>query len=87
LVSKLNPGFVCVSETHITNDVLDQELKIHGYEMVSAFSHSKHTGGASILIRDDIEFEEICNLVEKEKWWISGIKFKTEKGVFKIFSV
>jgi hypothetical protein len=78
---------LCLSETHITDDLLDQELSIEGYEMVSVFSHSKHTGGASILIREDIEFEEICNIAEYGKWWISGIKFKTEKGIFKIFSL
>jgi hypothetical protein len=87
MITKLNPGFVCISETHITVNMLDQELHTKGYQIISAFSHSRATGGASILIRDDIEFEEICNIVEKEKWWLCGIKFKTEKGAFKIFSL
>jgi exonuclease III len=87
MISKLNPGFVCISETHITENILDQELYTRGYEIVSALSHSKSTGGASILIRNDIEFEEICNIVEKKKWWLIGIKIKTEKGIFKIFSL
>jgi Reverse transcriptase (RNA-dependent DNA polymerase) len=86
-LSNTTPGFLCLSETHITDDLLAQELHVDGYDMVSVFSHSKHTGGASILIREDIEFEEICNITEHGKWWICGIKFKTEKGNFKIFSI
>jgi Reverse transcriptase (RNA-dependent DNA polymerase) len=84
---KLVPSILCLSETHITDQILDVELQIAGYNLCSTLSHSARTGGASILIRDDIEFEKICEINNSPEWWICGIKFKTENGIFKIFSI
>jgi exonuclease III len=84
---KLAPSVLCLSETHITDNILEVELQIPGYILCSTPSHSTRTGGASILIREDIKFENICEINNSPEWWICGIQFKTENGNFKIFSL
>jgi exonuclease III len=86
-LAKYVPSILCLSETHITDQILDVELKIPGYNMISTLSHSARTGGTSILIRDDFEFENICDINNSLEWWISGIQLKTDNGIFKIFSL
>jgi hypothetical protein len=86
-ISKLTPSILCLSETHVTDDIFDSEIEIKGFNMVHSKSHSKHTGGVSIFVREDLSFEIICNIVNSPMWWISGVKIRTEKGFFRIFVV
>jgi hypothetical protein len=74
-----------LSETHITEEISEShEIQIRGYKTVFSTSHSCHTGGASIYIRDDIAFEAPFCVSESPKWWLSGVKLRTDKGLFKI---
>jgi len=86
-LTKLVPSIFCLSETHITDKILDVELQIPGYSMCSTISHSAKTGGTSILIRDDIEYKKICEINNSPEWWICGIQMTTENGKFNIFSL
>ena len=54
---------------------------------MSALSHSRHTGGVSIYIRDDIAFEIVCNISDSPRWWLCGVKIKTDRGHYRIFTV
>ena len=44
-----------VGETHVTDSVLDGELKIKGFKMFRSNSHSTHAGGVIVYVKKGIE--------------------------------
>lgn len=52
IINKMRPALICVSETHITEDIEDSELEIEGYSFICSYSTSRFTGGAIIYIKD-----------------------------------
>jgi Reverse transcriptase (RNA-dependent DNA polymerase) len=78
---------LCLSETHVTDDIRDNEIALNGYNMVHATSLSRHTGGVSIYIREDIEYAELEMVKNDRLWWICGVKIRSEKGIFIIYTV
>jgi predicted ester cyclase len=66
---------------------MEKEIEIKGYNNVNATSHSRHTGGVSIYIRDDITFESVCCISDSPRWWLCGVKIKTDRGFYRIFTV
>jgi Reverse transcriptase (RNA-dependent DNA polymerase)/Endonuclease-reverse transcriptase len=55
--------------------------------MVHATSSSRHTGGVSTYVREDIEFAELDIASKDRMWWLCGVKIKSEKGIFYIYTV
>jgi hypothetical protein len=86
-VSLNKPSVLCLSETHVTENTYEREIAIKGYKMVFATSHSTHTGGASIYLREDITFEPLSCVSHSPKWWLCGVNVMTEKGLFRIISL
>jgi hypothetical protein len=44
-VNDIKPLCLCISETHVTNNIYDKEIQIKGYNMVQVTSENKRTGG------------------------------------------
>lgn len=65
LVLESRPVMVGVTETHITSDIFSSEFEISGYKMIRANSHSRHTGGTTVYIEENVNFKLIkiteCN--------------------------
>ncbi|CAG9811324.1 unnamed protein product [Chironomus riparius] len=64
---------LCLTETHITEDIPDSKIKINGFNMVQINSHSRRTGGVVIYVKNNLKF--IVTTKEcSTKAWIITIK-------------
>lgn len=72
LLNKQKPMLLCMTETHITDVVDDQELYIDFYDLLNCKSHSSHTGGSIIYIRNDIKYIPLENIIINNNLWITG---------------
>lgn len=75
-----NPFVVCVSETHLTADMADDEIAMPGYNLVNCYSNSRHTGGTTIYIKSFLKFEIIRSEAVDYNYWALWIRvhMKTE---------
>lgn len=73
LIKSLNFEFIVLTETHITDQIEEGEYQIENYNVVTCFSHSRHTGGVVIYIKKNIQYS-IINVVEMQFLWIMSIK-------------
>lgn len=71
----------------MTENILDSEIQISGYKTQLCKSISPHTGGTSIYVREDIPFEPLDIVCEQMKWWMCGVKIRTDKGYCNIFAL
>lgn len=62
-----------LSETHVTPDFNDSELKIDGYQLIRCDSNSRHTGGVAIYVKDNCNYS-VVHSEHKSKTWILTIK-------------
>jgi hypothetical protein len=60
-----------LSETRITEDIDENELKIIGYELIICCSSSRHTGGAAIYINSSIKFELVSKKILGQNWFVT----------------
>lgn len=74
LINRTNPAVICLSETHITNTIHKSELIIENYRLENCLSISRHTGGVSMYIREDLKYSRIIEEVLDYNYWIMGIK-------------
>lgn len=82
LINSARPDIICLSETHVTTDILESEKNIEGYKYFSAYASNRHTGGSMIYIKDHLKNKEIKNVVVDSNLWfvateviIEGKKF------------
>lgn len=71
LVQTYKPRLVLVTETHITEQLGDEHLGIDGYNHVSCFSDSRHTGGVMIYSQSNIEYNVLCKSQIGRNWFLS----------------
>lgn len=68
------PTIICLTETHVTDEIGDTELKIDNYKLVRCNSSNSRTGGLLTYIREQIQYN-IIKIKEIEKnIWISIVK-------------
>jgi hypothetical protein len=82
LIKESKPSIVCLTETHVTENVFDSELGVKNYSLVRNNSNSSHTGGMSIYIRDSINYEIISNKQCGSNWFSAIKTFETKKYIF-----
>lgn len=80
------PLVVCVTETHITQDIEEVELMIPGYKCISCLSHSRHTGGVIIYVKKNINSSIICNVAALE-YWSLFIKLQINNQLFVVGAI
>lgn len=68
------PEIVCLTETHITEEINDFEIDINNYNLVRCNTCNKRTGGVLTYIKKNIQFEEITNKSMEQIAWLSTVK-------------
>lgn len=66
----------CVTETHVTEVIQDQEIFIPGYRHFICFSHSRHTGGVVIYVKDHVPANVIKCETDLSAYWALLVKLK-----------
>jgi hypothetical protein len=66
-----------LSETHVTQDICEQEIYIHGYDVIRNDSSSRFTGGVVIYLLNSLKWNHICNF-NRSKTWITAIDVRTK---------
>lgn len=74
LIIEYEPKMLCLTETHVTEEVNDFELKLVNYVTIRCDSNSGRTGGIITYIKQNISYEEITNVNKDGNVWISTIK-------------
>ncbi len=69
LINELKPAVVCISETHITEEISEVEVEIPGYAHVTSNSNSRHTGGVIIYILQDLKYKILTNVSIDYEYW------------------
>ena len=78
IVEDKRPYLVFLSETHIVDiDAFDQ-YSIPGYKIAACLSHSRHTGGVAIYVKESVHFN-LCHNKAIEGNWFLGIA--VERGM------
>ena len=65
----------CFNETHVTANILDQELQNGDYQIMRCDSHSRFTGGVLMYIHETVKADIMCNLNIDNAIWILGIRY------------
>lgn len=62
---------ICLNETHMVEDDDENLIKIDGYKIVQICSHSRHTGGVLMYIKNQCSCELVNRIcLTKELWWL-----------------
>lgn len=77
------PDFIILSETHMTENVNEQEINLENYNNILALSNSSRTGGVIIYFKKSWSIKKISEKICDFKYWIvvCEAKYKTEKVV------
>lgn len=76
LVVNNKPKIICLTETHVTDDISETELKIENYDMVQCITRNGRTGGVMTFVQKKIKFETITNKNINQNVWINTIQLK-----------
>lgn len=66
----------CVSETHLTSDIDENEVYINGYTSINCWSNSRHTGGVVIYVKNCLGFSVVLNDSIDYNFWSLVVKLK-----------
>ena len=78
IVEDKRPFLVCLSETHIVDINAFDQYNIPGYNIAACCSHSRHTGGVAIYVKESVQFNLCHNEVIDGNWFL-GIE--VERGM------
>lgn len=82
-----NPAIICISETHITDEIIEAEFRLSGFSVVNCGSHSRHTGGVAIYIRDGIQYQELLQESFENNVWIIAVKIQLNKTSYVLCNI
>lgn len=68
-----------LSETHLTDKILNREININNYDILRSDSSSRHTGGVAIYIKKKIKYKLISNKQINKNVWILSIELNEQK--------
>lgn len=74
LCYKMKPMILCCSEARTTEDILDGEITIEGYECIRSDSDSRHTGGVIMYIKNNIKYKIMETISIKNSIWCLSIE-------------
>lgn len=87
LIQDWEPLVVCLSETRVTNDMLNNEMDIKGYIKSVVFSTSRHTGGVMIYVRDGCKHRMVLQETICMNSWFLGIELYIKGHKYNILNV
>lgn len=70
IVEVKRPLLVFLSETHIVDMDAFEQYSIPGYNIAACLSHSRHTGGVAIYVKESIQFKLQLNEVCEGNWFL-----------------
>ena len=78
IVENDKPHFICLSETHVTDKINENEIRLEKYYHYSTNSNSTRTGGIILYTNENWQINKIIEKVWDYKYWISAhqIKYK-----------
>ena len=79
---EFKPIVLCISETHLTEDILMNEVCIKGYECLRVDSDSRHTGGVQMYIQNGIKIGYVNRISLQKKYWLLYVKVNICGKVF-----
>lgn len=82
LVHIEKPVLVCVTETHLTQDIDSNEVKIDGYYIIRVDSVSRHTGGVMCYIKKGIKCVIMDTYTLHKNYWIIKTKLEINEEKF-----
>ncbi|CAG5073090.1 Protein of unknown function, partial [Cotesia congregata] len=83
LISDHKPDILCLNETHVIADILDDEITFANYDSVRTDSNNSRTGGVVTYILKNIKFSVVFNSSEaSENTWLHCIEIKGISGKF-----
>lgn len=63
--------FLCLAETHLTENIGDSEISLRNYNIIRCDSISRHTGGVCFYLNVKWQYKIIdCHSIEKKIWWL-----------------
>lgn len=71
VIRKKNPDICLLNETHVTNECDINDLSIQNYQSIHCLSHSKHTGGVSVLVKKNIKYTNVSACQQQIAWYLS----------------
>lgn len=78
---------ICVTETHITEEINAAEFQLEGFSTLNCGSHSRHTGGVAIYIREGVQFQEILRETFGRNTWILAVKIQFNKTTYVLCNI
>jgi len=86
IMKKINPAFLALSETRLTEDIEDNEVNVLGYSMIRCNAETRNTGGVVLYVRNDIKYEIVLvKKLESNCWCVAvEVKEKLYKGVIMV---
>lgn len=79
--------FICLSETHLTEDIEDGEICIQNYNIIRCDSISRHTGGVCFYINNKWKIRNIDNSsIGKQIWWLK-IEIRSESVKYNLIGL
>lgn len=79
------PLIVCLSETHVTDDIFNSEINIDNYVLNRTDSSSRHTGGTAILTEKSLTIVEVIKAFIDRVFWITGVSVLFKKKSYIVF--
>lgn len=86
-MNNILPLIVCVSETHLTSEKHNSEIHVAGYQCVWVDSHSRHTGGLQMYIKNDVEDINVKENIIEKNCWLLNARNKIYEKYFRIVCV
>ncbi|XP_046750156.1 uncharacterized protein LOC124413536 [Diprion similis] len=74
LIIELRPKIVCLTETHVTEEIDISELKILNFEVIRCDSENRRNGGILTYIDENLEYKIITIKNIEQRTWISTIQ-------------
>ena len=73
------PAILCLTETHITDQILEKELEINkNYTLYNCKSNSSYTGGIMVFISNQISIKKVNMKSLDYQYWFLHITFKVK---------
>lgn len=87
IVYTKTPDFIVLTETHLTTEIEEQEIRLQDYDNYITYSNSTRTGGIIIYLKKAWKVTKIYEKMVESKFWISAYTAKLNKTQFIIMGV
>lgn len=86
-IETYEPSVLVLSETHLTQDITDGEIKIENYNLVRVDSDSRYTGGVMCYVSTSLRWQVIESHVVEGSYWVLVLEISGKKDAFLLVGV